>query len=438
MAVSARALVDGFRAIVGDAHARDDLAARERAAVDNLVPAIVVAPSSTEETGAVMALAAAEALAIVPRGSGTSLPQGRPVERVDLVLDLSRLKRIVEYNADDLTVTAEAGVTGAELAHTLGVRGQCLALDPPGVGARTLGGLVATNASGPLRARYGTLRDLLLGVRFVQPDGVVTWGGSKVVKSVTGYDVPKLMVGALGTLGVLTELTLRLHARPEVERTTLVTLRDAPAAHELVARMLDSSLQPTRLEILDGVALAALGAKDGVGIATSFGSVESAVTDAEAQVARLAHGAGALAVTSPPALWPAYDRIWRRDPDATMLTVGTTPARLADTFAAVADAHRAIGEAARVMTGGCAGVGSLRVSIRKAAASAVAAFVARLRASMAPWEGTVIVQGAPRAVRTAIDPWGPVPAEAMALTRAIKSTFDPERRLNPGRFVGGL
>src|SRR5262249_20866059 len=146
-------------------------------------------PSSTDETAAAVALAAAERLAIVPRGSGTTLAQGTPLARADLVLDLSRMDRIVEYNPDDLTATVQAGVTGAALATALGVRGQMLALDPPEVARRTLGGLVATNASGPLRARYGTLRDLLLGVRFVQADGVVTWGGSKVVKSVTGYDV---------------------------------------------------------------------------------------------------------------------------------------------------------------------------------------------------------------------------------------------------------
>src|SRR6266540_3133332 len=109
-------------------------------------------------------------------------------------------------------------------------RRQLLPVDPPGVGSRTLGGLVATAASGPLRARYGTLRDLLLGVRFVQADGVVTWGGARVVKSVTGYDVPKLMVGALGSLGVLGELTLRLHPMPEFEATWLASFNGPAAA----------------------------------------------------------------------------------------------------------------------------------------------------------------------------------------------------------------
>ena len=438
MAVSTRALVDGFRAIVGSANAHDDAAARQAAAIDGVVPSFVVAPASTDETAAVVAFAAGERLAIVPRGSGAALEQGAPAERVDLVLDLSRLDRIVEYNPDDLTISVEAGVTAGALAATLGPPGQLLPIDPPGGGARTLGGLVATNASGPLRARYGTMRDLLLGVRFVQADGVVTWGGSKVVKSVTGYDVPKLMVGALGTLGVLTELTLRLHARPEVERTSLVVLPDAGAVQALVARILDTSLQPNRLEAFDAAATSALGAGTAAGVAVSFGSVEAAAIEQATEVARLARSAGALAITTPSALWPAYERVWHRDAGATLLTVGSLPARLADTFEAVTRAAGALGHGACVLAGGCAVVGSIRVLITGAPAPGVARFIEQLRADVGAWDGTVMVQGAPRAVRAAVDPWGPVPADAFALMRSIKATFDPDRRLNPGRFVGGL
>src|SRR5262249_56071589 len=134
---------------------------------------------------------------------GSRVGRGRPATGGGRVGDLRGLDRVIEYNPADLTVTVQAGVSASALTARLAPHRQWLALDPPGGATRTLGGIVATNASGPLRVRYGTSRDLLLGVRFVQADGVVTWGGSKVVKSVSGYDVPKLMVGALGTLGVL-------------------------------------------------------------------------------------------------------------------------------------------------------------------------------------------------------------------------------------------
>src|SRR5439155_13669658 len=232
----------------------------------------------------IVALAHDDGLVVVPRGGGSALELGRPPARVDVVIDLSGLDQVLEYNPDDLTITVQAGITAGALAALLAPRRQFLALDPPGAATRTLGGMTATNATGPLRVRYGTMRDLLLGVRFVQADGQVTWGGSKVVKSVTGYDVPKLMVGALGTLGVLTELTLRLHARPEVERTSLVLLPDARVVQALVARILDTPLQPNRLEAFDAATAAALGAPASPGIAISFGSVEAAVAEQEAAV----------------------------------------------------------------------------------------------------------------------------------------------------------
>src|SRR5206468_645910 len=333
------------------ANAHDDSAAREAAAIDGVVPSLVVAPASTDETAAVVAFAAGERLAIVPRGSGAALEQGAPAERVDLVLDLSRLDRIVEYNPDDLTISVEAGVTAGALAATLGPPGQLLPIDPPGGGARTLGGLVATNASGPLRARYGTMRDLLLGVRFVQADGVVTWGGARVVKSVTGYDVPKLLVGALGTLGILGELTLRLHPLPEAEATCLLPLRSTEIAQDVVARLVDSPLQPSRCELLDAAALA--------------------------------------------------------------------------------------GDAGVTITG-CAPLGLLRVALRQDEPAVLAKAIERLRAFVDESDGSVVVERGSTALRTSLDPWGPVPAGPLALMRALKQEFDPRGTLNPGRFVGGL
>src|SRR5688572_13090725 len=190
---------------------RDETGVCAAAAIDGASPRWVVTPLSLDEIGSVLALAHDERLAVAVRGAGTALELGRPPSRLDVVVDLQRLDQVLEYEPDDLTVTVQAGVSAGALAHRLAAHRQLLPVDPPGWATRTIGGLVATHMSGPLRARYGTMRDLLLGVRFVQSDGVVTWGGAKVVKSVTGYDIPKLMTGALGTLGVLGELTLRLH-----------------------------------------------------------------------------------------------------------------------------------------------------------------------------------------------------------------------------------
>src|SRR4029077_10825483 len=234
VAVSPPALPDALPGLVGPPHVLRDPVTRSRSVVDGVMPGAVVRPGRVEEVSRVLVLCASERLAGAPRGAGTTQELGNPPRRLDLVLDLGRLTAVREYVPEDMVATVETGLTLGGLAAHLAPHRQMLALDPPGGAARSVGGVLATHASGPLRFRYGTMRDLLLGVRFVQADGTPTWGGARVVKSVTGYDVPKLMVGALGTLAVLTELTLRLHPRPEVERSWLVTLTDVRRAEELL------------------------------------------------------------------------------------------------------------------------------------------------------------------------------------------------------------
>ncbi len=430
--MTARSLAGALAAIAGD-RARSDPAALQAAAVDGGVPRWVVTPRTVEELAQVVALAREEALAVAPRGSGSALGLGHPPARLDIVVDLRGLDRILEYNPDDLTVSVEAGVTAGAVAARLGERRQLLAIDPPGWAARTLGGITATNASGPLRTRYGTMRDLLLGVRFVQSDGVLTWGGARVVKSVTGYDIPKLMTGALGTLGVLAELTLRLHPLPEFEATALVSLRTPEAAQELIASLIDGTIQPSRVEYLDRHALAACGLPAaGAGLAISIATVEPAVRAQQAAVAALAGRSRGAVDSMGATFWRTYDRVLA-ERDGLALRVATLPARLASTLA---DVRAAFGDGARVC--GSAMLGTLRVGVPVEEIAGAGQAIEQLRAALADIGGGVIVERAPRALRERVDPWGPVAPEALALMRGLKDEFDPARVLNAGRFAGGL
>jgi glycolate oxidase FAD binding subunit len=432
VSVIARSFRTALASVVGADGVRDDTASLTAAAIDGVSPRWVVSPGSVEQLAQVVALAAEDRLAVVPRGSGSALEQGLPPARVDVVLDLRRLDAVVEHNPDDQTVAVQAGVTAGALAARLTPHGQALPLDPPGFASRTLGGLAATQASGPLRARYGTLRDLLLGVRFVQADGVLTWGGARVVKSVTGYDVPKLMVGALGTLGVLAELTLRLHPLPELEATWLASFRSTAQAQECVAAVLDSTLQPNRVEVLDDRALTACGLPvAAAALAISVGTVEPAVRAQETALAAIVQGLRGRFETMGASFWRLYDRVLAA-PGATVLRIGTVPAQLA---AILAEARAAL---PGVAVSGCAALGALRARVSLADVDALASGIERLRAAVAPVEGGVIVERGPRALREKVDPWGPVPPPAFEVMRAIKREFDPTGVLNPGRFVGGL
>ena len=435
MSVTTRALGDALRARLGPDGATDDPAACAAAAVDGGQPRWVVRPRSLEEAARVLALAHDEGLAVIPRGSGSAQGLGAPPDRADLVLDLGRLDKILEHSPDDLTVTVQAGVTAGALAAALAARRQTLPLDPPGWSRRTLGGIAATAASGPLRLRYGTMRDLLLGVRFIQADGVTTWGGAKVVKSVTGYDVPKLLVGSLGTLGVIGELTLRLHPLPDVEVTALLLLPSAEAAQEMVARVVDSTLQPNRLEWLDAGALASCGLPAAVAaLAISVGSVESAVRAQHAVIAETAAAAGARVETVGPAFWRTYDRALA-ETGSTVLKIATLTSRLAATLGAL---RSALGAETTCTVTACAPLGVLRVAIEGGDPARLQGAVARLRELVAADGGSVVIERAPIALRMRLDPWGPVPAGALDLMQTLKREFDPRRSLNPGRFVGGI
>jgi glycolate oxidase FAD binding subunit len=439
MSVAARSIGEAFVAVAGRERVRDDAQALDAATVDGLRPRWVVRPASLEQLGQIQALASDGRLAVVPRGSGSSLELGHPPRHLDLVLDLTGLDQAIEYNPDDLTITVQAGISAGALAARLAPHRQWLPLDPPGGAARTVGGIVATNASGPRRVRYGTSRDLLLGVRFVQADGVVTWGGSKVVKSVSGYDVPKLMVGALGTLGVLAELTLRLHPLPDAERSWLALFENARAAQALAERVVDSALQPSRLEFFNARALQLVSAESaGAGVAVSIGSVDEAVREQGERLTALARSSAGRIVPLPEGFWRAAESAMVPPESATVLHVAALADRLAGTIGAVEDAFGVVAPAADVRLSGCAALGTLRVVVGGATAPETAAVTARIRALVDEVGGSVVVARGSVELRRAIDPWGPVEPQALALMRALRDEFDPGHVLNPGRYVGGL
>jgi glycolate oxidase FAD binding subunit len=440
VAVSAPALAEAIAAIVGGEHlitAPSQLAA---AAIEGVQPRWLARPGSLDEVGRVLSLASAQGLAVAPRGSGSALDLGAPPARLDLVVDLSRLSAILEYVPADMVATVQAGVTLDLLARELGRHGQMLALDPYGGGSRTVGGVLATNASGPRRFRYGTGRDLLLGARFVQADGTATWGGSKVVKSVTGYDIPKLLTGSLGTLGVIVEATLRLHPVQPASGSWLFSLASREAAAALVAAILDSSLEPERLAWLNAAALERVGSERGeAAVAVSVATVAEAVASQGALLGSMASRLGARVSALDEGFWT---RMGGALATSIVLKLASEIRRLP--FWA--------GEVERVLTRhgltaslvGEAGNGILRAAVEVSGLADTGAdtwareIVSPLRETLAAEGGSLVVERAPLGLKRAVDVWGPIPEVALAVMRRLKSEFDPRGVLNPGRFVGGL
>ncbi|HVT63598.1 MAG TPA: FAD-binding oxidoreductase [Mycobacteriales bacterium] len=357
-------------------------------------------PTSIERLSEMLATTAADGRSVGIRGSGSKESWGAVGVPADAVISTRGLDRIVEHAAGDLVVTVEAGVALADVQRVVADAGQWLALDPPEPGA-TVGGVVATAASGPRRLRYGTPRDLLIGITVVLSDGTVAKSGGKVVKNVAGYDLGKLFTGSFGTLGVIAECTFRLHPRQPAARVVAVATTEPGAAFDAVRA---TGAEPSAAEW------------DGTTLTIVFESIASAA-DEQAQWAVDAVGGQVSSVL--PAGFGT--RPW----DASSVGLKVT-----HRLGGLASALRTISE---VMPGARlrAQVGSGVVLV--GADSAQLAGLDSLRSPIAELDGQVVVTSASDQVKRDVDVWGPV--RGLAVMQRIKEQFDPDGRMCPGRFV---
>lgn len=376
-------------------------------------------PTSSRELATLLAQAAGRGAGVRLVGGASKLSWGgRPPQPLATVAT-SGLDRIREHNAGDLTAVVDAGVPLAELQAEVGAAGQMLALDPPlgGAGAATIGGVVATGDSGPLRHRYGSARDLVVGMAVALSDGTLAKSGGKVIKNVAGYDIAKLFTGSYGTLGAIVEVSVRLHPLPAATATA-IGRSDDPAA--LGAAAAGLSHAPLELHGLDvqwesgsGSVLARFGARsateqahDTAGIMGERGLDTEVCEDDEP-------------------LWDAQ-RARQRSRSGTVVRVSGLQSQLGELLRTV----RALGASAV----GRAGLGLYWVTLDSEPNAA--AGVGALRRAMSP--APCVVLDAPERVRDAVGPWGDSDPGTLALMRRVKERFDPAGVCAPGVFAGGL
>ena len=406
-------------------------------AVAGVQPRMVVEPASEDEVAALLAYADREGLAVLPRGGGTQSRLGTPPTRGDLLLSTRRLSGVVEHAPHDQTTTVLAGTPLAALQARLGEAGQWLALDPALPPAATVGGLIATNATGAHRLRHGGVRDQIIGVRVALTDGTVARGGGKVVKNVAGYDLPKLFTGALGTLGVVVSAMFRLYPLPVATRTLVYTAEDPAPLLDLALHVNASTLVPAAMDLLAEDATAGP-----FRLAVRFASaIPEAVAD---QADALDALAGTPATPSPRReRGPGGEDLWRAagelvpqgdaDDGSALLKVSLLPSAQAEWLGrlkAVASEH---GLRARLRMHAGHGIAYVRLS---GPDDALVAALDALREAAAATRGSVVVQDAPLALLSRLGVWGPIPA--LDVMRRLKAQFDPHGILNPGRFAGGI
>jgi glycolate oxidase FAD binding subunit len=393
--------------------------------VSGVPPQFVLEPASESQLAAALRLANESKLAVIPRGGGTKLGWGNPPSHADLILSTARLNKILEHAWADLTVTVEAGCTIQTLQQTLAQHGQRLALDPLWPEKAIIGGILSANDSGALRLRFGALRDLIIGVTIALPDGTLASSGGKVVKNVAGYDLPKLVTGAFGTLGVITRAVFRLHPLPRQARSFSISVGNPEEVQKLVLAIQDSKLTHVALQ-------SRFSADASPFLDILFEGTKPGLDAQSSQLRALWHSRQISEVSS--AIWSARQDLWSlSNPEETAIAkISALPTDLAHTiefFRRAADSTHVRWKSLIYATG----LGWLRLEGRPDNLHRV---LITLRAGLEKMGGSLVLLHRPTTL-PAFDVWG-TPGDSLPLMKSIKRQLDAANTLNPGRFLGGI
>ena len=386
-------------------------------AIDGLGPTRVAAPETEEQVSAILAWANEHDVHVIARGGATKQSWGNQPRSADLVLSLEKFNCIIDHAWQDMTVTVQAGVTLATLQAELAKHGQRLPLDALWPERSTLGGLISTNDSGPLRLRFGSLRDLLLGVTVVLANGSLARSGGRVVKNVAGYDLPKLFIGAYGTLGVLTEVTLRTYPLPHAVRDVSFQFADAASANHYMLAIADTTLVPASMQLRTAPDRSTV-------VDVRFEGLAEGI---EAQLQRCTQLASAAPSTSSAEIWSRESFF---SASALVAKFSVLPSKIADAVNAIQSHFPTTKIAAQSI-----GLGLLRVEFTDPQ-SLIKPF-SELRIAFRELGGTLVLLQAPREIKNVFDIFGER-TSAFPLMSRIKQQFDPKGTLSPGRFLGGL
>ena len=465
MSIATKTAPSRLMEICGTPNVMNDPAELAAYAVDGKTPTAVVKPGTTGEVTDVVRFAAAEKLALIAMGARTKLGMGLPPRQYDVAVDMTRMDRVVACDPGDLTVSVEAGIPLNKLGATLAEHRQFLPLSVPYVKQATVGGTVATGVDMPQRQLYGTARDYLLGVEYVTGEGVQAKSGGRVVKNVSGYDLHKLMIGAMGTLGIMTRLNFRTFTLPAAMQALVARFASAEAALKMRHRIAQSALTPQTLDILsprvaelfvgEAAARYASGAwptdllstKEWA-LTTGFSGNEGVLARYASELARIASEAGStgMKVLAGRELAAAFS--YKRElipialassPATTIVKMSVLPMRMRE---AIEGAERAAAVNGLAWAAIARGVGVIYVALlprekNEDARASVAKATEQILTACGTLEGNATIPWCPTEWKGAVKVWG-LDRPEFPLMKKLKNVFDAPGVLSPGRFIGGL
>ncbi|MDE3135194.1 MAG: FAD-binding oxidoreductase [Acidobacteriota bacterium] len=465
MSGDAEKLLASLAGICGEANVSGEAQALAGYAIDGAIPRAIARPGSAKEIAEILRLCSAEKLGVVPAGSGTKLRMGPAPSRYDVALVTTRLNQVHSYDPGDLTLSVGAGARLNDLETLLEKNRQMLPLAVPFRDRATIGGTVASGIDSPLRQMHGSTRDFLLGCEFVTGDGTSAKSGGRVVKNVAGYDLHKLFIGPLGTLGVLTKLNFRTFPLAETSRAFLAAFGGHGEALGMVGEIRHSALTLSSLEILDPL-LASLFARrtpptaPGLGdcgawlpvsgwlVAAGFGGSDAVMARYTNDLERMAGEAGTtgtaiLGDDKRPALWgrlrEAIPLLLDVSPATTMARASVVPSRMGELIAAARRASELHEIPAAILA---RGVGMIYVAFLPETRDAgvldrLALAAGEMVEAAAAAGGFCAIPWCPAELKSRVAIWGKERAD-IGLIRKVKNVFDPEGILSPGRFAGGM
>ncbi|MGB8525157.1 MAG: FAD-binding oxidoreductase [Candidatus Acidiferrales bacterium] len=451
--------------IVGPQHVITDPALLAAFAVDDKKPAVAVRPQSTAEIAEIVKFAANEKLAVIASGARTKLGIGLPPRQYDIALDMTRLDHVVAYDPGDLTLSVEAGIPLRTLGGILAEHRQFLPLGVPYQSQTTIGGTIASGVDSPLRQLYGTARDYLLGMEFVTGEGVASKSGGRVVKNVTGYDIHKLMIGALGTLGVITRVNFKTFPMPAASRAFVASFQTVERACGMRNRLSQSPLAPMTVELFSpGVAdLFSSEAPSRIepnpmpenvlsgsrwSFTTGFAGNENALKRYETDLRKIAEECGAVdvVVLGSSQIGPAFARKREFVPIALSASPATTILKICVVPMKISEALKAAAQAAETnhlpWVAMARGVGVIYFALlpteRNDETKRQSALASnQIFAACAELGGHATIPWCPAEWKDVLKVWG-LDRPDFAQMQKLKMVFDPLAVLSPGRFVGGI
>jgi glycolate oxidase FAD binding subunit len=410
-----------------------------------------------DEVSKVVAYANQGHFTIVPRGNGTKMGMGGIPKKIDIILSSSRLNRITDSDCENLTLSAEGGITLSEVQRSLAKvgKGYFLPLDPPFTDKATLGGIVATNSSGPKRLLYGTARDLIIGIKTVFPNGDIVVSGGKTVKNVSGYDMCKLLIGSYGTLGIICEMTFKLLPLPEKEATLSLSFAKLEEADGFARQVRSSQLIPSSIEILNAIAVqkmkypVSMPPNGNYLVAIGLDGVAESIDRQISEMSEMGKKHGVLEVVTldsekHQAFWIAIrdfsQGLTESYPNFISLKSNFLISKSGEMLGSYEKIANEFGMDCAFICHSGNGILYSYILAEKNLRSKIESFVeliGKLTSEAVKNEGNLVVESSPLLIKKKVDVWGQSRSDYLVVRR-LKEQIDPAGILNIGRFVGGI